>query len=70
MNVDYELPLKNLLDILDDYKISFEEFKNFITESDYSEYFKFYDDKIYMDVKAGQSTTIKRQQEQEIKKPT
>ncbi len=70
MNIDYELPLKDLLDILDDYKISFEEFKNFITESDYSEYFKFYDDKIYMDVKAGQSTTIKRQQEQEIKKPT
>lgn len=68
MDVNYEISMTDLQNILDEYDVPFEDFKNGIENSEYNEYFKFYDDKVYMDVKAGQSVTIKRQQEQQNKK--
>ena len=67
MNIDYELPMDDLLDILDNFMLFFDEFKEYIEGSEYKDLFVFYDNKIYMDVKAGQSTTIKRQIEQQKK---
>lgn len=68
MNVNYEISRNDLNDILNDFMVSYDEFKDYIENSEYKDYFKFNDDKIFMDVKAGQGATIKRQQEQENKK--
>ena len=68
MNIDYELSRENLDIILDDFMISYDDFTNYIKDSEYKDYFKFDGDNIYMDVKAGQGATIKRQMEQENKK--
>lgn len=67
MNIDYEITMDDLNDVLEDYEMSYNDFKNYIEDSEYKEYFKFFDDKVYMDVRAGQSVTIKRQQEQKDK---
>lgn len=68
MNIDYELPREDLDVILDDFMISYDDFVNYIKGSEYKDFFNFDGDSIYMDVKAGQGATIKRQMEQENKK--
>lgn len=69
MNTDYEISRKDLDEVLNGYMVSYDVFKDFIENSeDYYTYFKFYDDKVYMDVIAGQWVTIQRQKEQEKRK--
>jgi hypothetical protein len=68
MNIDYELPREDLDVILDDFMVSYDDFINYIKDSEYKDYFKFDGENIWMDVKAGQGATIKRQMEQENKK--
>ena len=66
MNTDYEVTKEELDKILDEFFISYDVFKEWAENSeDYSKYFKFYGDKIFMDIIAGQGVTIKRQKEQE-----
>jgi hypothetical protein len=48
--------------------VSYDDFINYIKDSEYKDYFKFDGENIWMDVKAGQGATIKRQMEQENKK--
>jgi len=68
MNESYKLSRKKLDAILKNFNITYDEFKNFIEKSDdYSEYFEFNTDDIWMDVVANQATTITRQKEQEKK---
>ena len=69
MDQSYLINKKDLDEILHRYGVSYDDFKDFIEESSvYSKYFKFYDDKVYMDIEAGQGVTINRQKEQEKKK--
>ncbi len=66
MNEDGELSIKNLNNILKDFNLSFDDFKNYILEDDnYSDFFTFLEDKIIMDIKATQFSSFKRQEEQE-----
>jgi hypothetical protein len=68
MNDNYEISKTKLYKILDTYSLTYYQFKNFIINSeDYKGLFKFYPSKVYMDIIANQSSTIKRQREQEEK---
>ena len=68
MNDNYEISKMKLYKILDTYNIGYFQFKDFIKNSDdYKDLFRFYPTKVYMNVIANQSSTIKRQKEQEEK---
>lgn len=67
MTLDYEISMGELMEILDDTMLTFSEFKEYIEKSDYKDFFVFKDDKVFMDIKAGDIVTIKRQKEQEGK---
>jgi hypothetical protein len=68
MNDNYEISKTKLYKILDTYSLTYYQFKNFILNSeDYKNLFRFYPSKVYMDIVANQSSTIKRQKEQEEK---
>lgn len=67
MSLDYEISIKDLENILDDTMLTLLEFKEYIDKSDYRDFFEFKDDKVFMDIKAGDIMTIKRQKEQEKK---
>jgi len=66
MDQSYNISKKNLLKILAKFLLPYDDFKNYIENSDiYKDLFKFGDDKIWMDIVANQATTIARQKEQE-----
>jgi len=66
MDQSYLLSRGKLNKILNSYMLPYKDFKNYIENSDdYKNLFKFYDDKIYMDIVANQATTVSRQKEQE-----
>lgn len=67
MNSEYIISKNDLEEILDNFLLTYEQFKIEIKNSEYNEYFQFNGDYIYMDIVANQSTTIKRQQEQKYK---
>ncbi|MFW6226357.1 MAG: hypothetical protein ACOC3V_05320 [bacterium] len=67
MTLEYEISMSELMEILDDTMLTLSEFKEYIDKSDYKDFFVFKDDKVFMDIKAGDLVTIKRQQEQEKK---
>lgn len=68
MDENNEILINELLNILNIYSIEYKEFKHFIENSkDYSNYFIFYDDKIYMNGDANNQITINRQKEQKNK---
>lgn len=68
MNKEYYISKRDLGKILNNYDTYYYKFKEFIKASpEYKDLFKFFPTRVYMDIRATQSTTIKRQEEQQTK---
>ena len=68
MDENSMIPYRKINKILDSYMLTYFTFKEFILNSKYNKYFKFYHNKLYMDVEAGQNITMNKQKEQENNK--
>jgi hypothetical protein len=68
LDQSYKISKKELNKILNKFLLSYDDFKNYIENSDvYKDLFEFGEDEIYMDIVANQAVTIARQKEQEKK---